>query len=530
MRLSQLLFYYFTTIVFFVNSGCYPDISVRLTERKNIPPDTLILVPTKAFLADASIIMFSKGFRVLKDSIEGEGIKISLDRSYSKSQIWRLPIDSVAAVTSYSREMSVGRVLASGMHGIFSSIMTPMSLYCVSCPKCCFGSCPTVYTHDGTTWHLEAELFSSSISKLLEDNDTDLLMQKVEGNGNYQLRVTNEALETHHINAFTIEAAYHPIGTRLLLSEKGNPVILKRFVTPIEVTSRIGSDVLNFVKSEDSLYYRSDLYKFSNMMHGVNYDWLEVHTTIPDNIQKVRMSIRMRNTLMSTILLYEVVLASQGISALNWIERMNTDQLYASQFKQIYDEFSGIKVLVKRDDNWEMQSLLFDAGPITWKNIVTDVQVGEDRNIQIRLQFVPDNVMIDFIGFDYEYNNADNLVIEPVKLLKIQDNHGYERDDLRQLIEKDDDQYLITEPGDSYRFIYHVRQRKDLEATIFIRSKGYYVEWIRGSWLRRNQSYYKFDLSDIDQTFNQLVFNWLMNKELVERTFFSTRIPVLETQ
>ena len=42
---------------------------------------------------------------------------------------------------------------------------------------------------------------------------------------------------------------------------------------------------------------------------------------------------------------------------------MNTDPLYAGQFRRIYSEFSGLKIKVWREGQWRTMGLVPDVGP-----------------------------------------------------------------------------------------------------------------------------------------------------------------------
>ena len=46
----------------------------------------------------------------------------------------------------------------------------------------------------------------------------------------------------------------------------------------------------------------------------------------------------------------------------------------------------------------------------------------------------------------------------------------------------DPEQYLVAMPGDEYELEYRIpTENKELE--LFIKSKGYYIEWMREQWL-----------------------------------------------
>jgi hypothetical protein len=306
----------------------------------------------------------------------------------------------------------------------------------------------------------------------------------------------------------------------------GGFVTIRKPVPPKEVVNRQGKNVLGLVSDCDSLWYRSDISMVMKLSEGPSTDWLDVKVNIPQGCSKAKMVLRVRNTLLSTILLYDVVLSSQGIHALEWIDRMNRDANYASQFSLVYKAFSGIEVKVLHDGRWIQQTSISDAGPIAWKYTALEIPVAQEGELDIRLQFVPDNFMIDYIGFDYSVDAE--LLVDEVKPSQVRDNSDAVTDELFSLIDKDDDKYLVTEPGKSYRFLYSIPRRENNEQTLFVLSKGYYTEWIRGNWLRTGQAGYRFNLFAIDQTLAQLARSWLGNKDLIEKKFFETRIPIEE--
>lgn len=514
--------------VLLVLAGCYPNKEVTMVKKETVASDTTVNAPTKAYLLDASVVLLPNGFRVRNGTISGTGQRYWLSRADDQHRKWKIPLDSVGAMTYYEKKISGGRAISSFLLGLFGTVMTPLSIYCIACSKCCFGSCPTVYAFDGGDYHLEAELFSSSVSKYLEKRDLDLLGQYVPSGGPYQLRLTNEALETHYVNALSLIAVNHPTGTTVLPSESGAFVLVRKLVPPAAAVNRQGNDVLRFLQNSDGHSYRSDTSVVKKLTEGLYTDWLDVKVSVPKGSRKVKMVLRLRNTLLSTILFYDVVLGSQGIYALDWTERMNTDELYASQFGAIYKAFSSISVQVLRNGQWVQHTSISDVGPITWKDVGTEIPVHREGELSVRLQFIPDNFMIDLVAFDVQSSDEVALALNEVFPTEVRENSGTVRKDVLGLLEKDDDRYLVTNPGESYRFFYHIPETENGDQALFIRSKGYYTEWIRGSWLKEQETSYRFNLSEIDLTLSQLARSWLENKDLIEGEFFEARIPVKE--
>lgn len=505
--------------------SCYPNIKPHFIEMDQLAENIQISSPTKVYLSDASVILFSKGFNYSGKLINGFGQRFWHTGKESKSTTQNVHVDSVIAMTYYEKELSGGQVVASFFLGLFGLTQSGVAIYCLSCPKCCFGSCPTVYTFDGNQYHLEAELFSYSISKLLEERDLDLVRQKIPDNGLYKIRITNEALETHYLNQFSLLTVNHPIGTQVFPSGTNQFVMINHLSPPDEVLNSKKNDVLDQVISSDNKSYRSELEMLKNLENGPTHDWLKIKKNLQFNTDSVTMVIRYKNTLLSTILFYDVVLASQGISAIEWTRKMNEDLLYATQFNLVYKNFSGISVLVPKNKSWVKINSIPDAGPITWKYMATKIPVDEEGNINIKLQFFPDNFMIDYIAFDTDHNTTKTFTINehfPVEIRE--DSHN----NILHLIENDDDKYLTTNPGESFLLLYDIPKEKNIEQTVFIKSKGYYTEWIRGSWVRNTNLDYRFDLFDVNRTLQYLATSWIQNKDFIEQEFFHTRIPVKE--
>ena len=513
---------------------CYPDRQATLVDRSHLDTVTVVTAPTKVFLMDATVALFPEGFRVNKGILQGNGVRFSStgvvhDIPFDRLPRARLqvPRDSAVAMTYYDRVVTGGRGFASFFHGLTGSALTATSVYCMANPKACFGSCPTVYARNGDAWEFKAELFSYSISRLLESGDLDRIGTHESSGSPFMLRVANEALETHHINVMRLLAVRHPAGTLAFPATDGSIVAVGDVREPLSAVNSTGEDVLRAIRFWDDASYRSDSIQVRQVKSGRTSDWVELRVRPPNGSDSVIMVLRLRNTLLSTLLFYEIVLGSQGVRALDWTSRMNTDPLYASQFRRIYSEFSGLKIKVWREGQWRTMGSVPDVGPVGWKPIAVKVPVMEDGELGLRLEFFPDNVMIDYVGFAVGDNDRV-LIPEELFPTTIRDETGAFRPDLAALLAGDDDSYVTTEPQNVYRFEYDVPPPGRDEVTLFVRSKGYYTEWIRGTWISAEEGVERFDLQRIDQTMVRLADLWIRERNDMESLFFRNRIPVTE--
>ena len=245
MKTSKNIFL-FALILSIVYAGCYHNLQPVEINKETDLNNLIIDSPSKCHVIDGSIIVYDKGFSVNANQILGNGVRFYFEKGKRNSAVVSFPLDSIAAITTYE-DYSSTRMLANGSLAIYGAAITGLTAYCIACPKCCFGSCPTVYTFNNDSALLETELFSSSISRMLEDDDLDMLKQKISDDGIFKLKITNEAMETHYINKFNLILAEHPSGTTIYPNINRE---LSLFRNPVSVKSAInssGEDVLKKV-------------------------------------------------------------------------------------------------------------------------------------------------------------------------------------------------------------------------------------------------------------------------------------------
>ena len=519
------------SLLFLLN--CFPSKKANMLEPDAVKSIKQVKSPTKVFLLDASVLLFPNGFLVDDGMVVGRGQRAWINRSDNRIRTRRIPLDSIAAMTYYELEHTAGEQFGSFLLGLFGPPMTFLGLYCLACPKCCFGSCPTVYAYDGKKYQFEAELFSYSISKYFQDSDLDRLAVQTPKDGRLRIRVSNEALETHYINQFSLLTVNHPSGTRIFPSPEGGFISTRQLSSPMSVINSMGENVSRFVDNYDSLWYRSDSIRVKNLTVNAHRDWLDAKIDTPMYSDRIKLVFRLRNTLLSTILFYDVVLASQGIDAITWAEKMNANPLYSAQFNTLYKIYAGVKIKVLRNGEWELRSSVSDVGPIAWKDMAVEIplkknDVNQRGELNIRLEFFTDNFMIDYIAYEVGGSAEDSLHISESLPSRILDDSSIKREDVFSLIQNNDSKYLVTNPGESFYFDYDLRSAPRMQTTLFVRSKGFYIEWMRGNWLASQQSDYAFNPWNVDQAISKLKESWLGNRDLLEKEFFKNRIPLRE--
>ena len=520
---------YFFLLISLVYFCCFPNKQATLIQQSDITQSPKIEAATKVFLQNASVVLYKNGFNIQDNALIGEGEIHFLDGGMRKSSSLRIPVDSIAVLTYYTTESTGGSAVGSFLLGLYGGFLTPLSVYCLACPKCCFGSCPTVYTYDNENYELQAELFSYSISRYFQETELDKLSIPKSSTGDYQIRISNEALETHYIDQFTLLEIQHPAGTQVFPTSSGEIICTGELLQPSSITNLRGEDITDLVKNRDNKMYRSGDELVKQIGHGITYDMVELNLDLPNETKEVNLVLNLRNTLLTTILFYDLVLSSQGFEAIEWIEKMQNNYIYAKIFHELYNAYAGIRITTFNQGKWEIQSKIGDIGPIAWKEIAVSIPVQVENNrVSIRLEFFPDNFMIDYIGYETNKGMDDAYRVNRQQPHSIIDDENNVRYDLIDLLKEPDEKYLVTNPGESYYLSYKSQSDDSINISTFVQSKGYYIEWIRGDWLVNNSGKYKFNMFEVDKTLMQLQSSWLESRSLIEDRFFKTRIPLKE--
>ena len=328
-------------------------------------------------------------------------------------------------------------------------------------------------------------------------------------------------------------AVYHPKKTTVLPTPDNQYALIENSVSPESGNDRSGHQVNWLIAGDDEKYYRSSMSEFMNISLDDYEDHLDVRFALePDENNRYYLLLKVRNTLLTTILFYDVLLASQGIRAVEWQELVDSDPLYAWMFYREFDKYSGIKVQMRTGNGWSDIAKIDDVGPLTWKTIAIPIdyeKLGTNflNTVEFRISFFSDNFMIDRIALGYAGKSLPEVLESHLlKPKKVINENGEPCPEIIHVLEKTDDSYLITQPSDSYTLEYSIPPGNGQDVSVFIYSNGYYHEWIRAAWLKGHSNSYRFSLLDGESVINALKSSWKRNRFPLEKEFFNQRIPL----
>lgn len=473
--------------------------------------------PLKVFLTDGRVAVFPDGARITTDSVFGAGTRYSLDLATSDS-IAALALDDVIGLEAIRADVDVLGTLMIDAMLVTAGALT---IYCASPGAKCFGSCPTIYSYDESGEILEAEAFSYSIAPLFEGRDVDRIGVGADASGVVKLELRNEAFETHYINHLELLEVRHGTDQAAYPNEDGRLLVVGEIAEATGAIDRDGSDRLDELSARDGRAFHSSDDRIRAVTDEDYRDHIDLVFPQPDS-RSAALVLRLRNSLLNTILFYDLMLASQGAEALDWLGAGMANIGDAAELGQWFQETMGLRISVLGPEGWEPVAHLSDTGPLAWDEVAVRVPVPKGDELRLRLSFLADEWRIDFAGLAGEVESAEPFVVPFARVAPLGGAHDPE---LAADMALPDEDYLVTGPSAAFTLESEpAGVHPDDERTFFLSSQGYYTEWIRPEWIRSSNGFEEFRPSG--GTIVRLMERWLEEKDAFQESFFETRIPV----
>lgn len=496
--------------------GCFWFRGVRV-EEVPIRDVTSVDAAVKAHLIDGSSIVYKDGITIAGDTVHGEGVRYDLTLGYFLAR--PVPLDSVLAMESFHTTARVGESIAVSLLATGAAIAGGIAIACAADPKC-FGSCPTVYSDSAGTAVLEAEGFSYSIAPLFEMRDVDRLRATADHAGLVRLEVRNEALETHYINHVELLEVLHGSDEWAVPEPGGRPLALRRLGPAVRATDRAGRDVLAALAAHDGAVFRSDSALLDRVTPDDLEDYVDLELPAPDGADSVALVFRGRNSLLATVLLYDLMLGDRGAKALDWLETDLQEIGTAVELGEWALEHLGMRVAVWDGHRYQHVARIPDTGPVAWKDAAVVIPILATP-LRVRLSFLADNWRIDRIAVAGTWRRIAPRIIP---LARVIDSDGRTDTTALASLAAADLRYLQTTASQRFFAEFETGLAHDTSRTFFLAAQGYYIEWIRRGWITAARDTTAFRPSR--SALYEAIARWRLSQDSTERAFHATRVPV----
>ncbi|HKP49384.1 MAG TPA: hypothetical protein VJU17_05165 [Gemmatimonadales bacterium] len=520
MRLGSAYRFGFTASLFAVPvSACFIVNRVSVVELRRESDSVEVRTPVKAHLVDGSTVLYRQGVTVAAGRLAGAGIRYGLTLADSIA-VSELPLDSVVGMESFRTSVNTGATIAYSTLATAGAIAAGVAIACAADPKC-FGSCPTFYSDSGGTPVLEAEGFSYSIAPLFEARDVDRLRARPAADGSVTLEVRNEAFETHFINHLELLETTIAPGELAAPDAKGRPVALSGLTAAVGARDRTGRDVRGILSHAEGNSYSTPANVLDQVAAHDLDDTIQLSFPQTSAGDSVALVLRLRNSLLNTILLYDLMLGDPGARSLDWQARTLSQVGPALELGTWYSAQMGLGIDIWRDTTWVAVVRIKDTGPVAWKDVVVPLPRSPGDELRVRLHFPADNWRIDQIQLAQRFRRP---AVRAVSLSRIVTPDGRAQQNALASLLQPDSTYLELGSSQSFQAVWQVGKSDGLERAFFLSSQGYYTEWVRRGWIASPRDTVPFQPSDL--ALFRAIQRWRQVQDTLERRFFATRVPV----
>lgn len=453
-----------------LGSGC----GAKKVVIKHLPPAEVKTVQKqdtvlKAHMKNGELIILAK-WEVGDngEKVTGHGRRLDINRHIISSGVQIVWLDSVALLESNQL------MPASGVGAL--TLMTGLSLgttvYCITNPKACFGSCPTFYYEENGESILVAEGFSSSVAPALEASDLDALYRIQPKSNRLVLTMTNEALETHVIRSVELLAVPVSPGVRCLADQDRNFWTTKNMSPPIRCEATTG-DIRPLIVSFDSKEYFSPTDSLDlGAREEIEFEF------DPSKEGNKGVVLAFRQTLLTTYLFYQT-LSYMGTKAgeyLSALERGNDEALGMAH--GLGEELGGIEIsAMAPDGEWVNVGEVYETGPIATDLLVVPLPMALEKATRFKIRMARGNWRLDYLALAELGEKTEAFAIKPVRILI----DGQPNDSILETL-NDPELQVVTMPGDRLELVFDLPEGHQ-NWELFLDSQGYYLEWMRDEWI-----------------------------------------------
>lgn len=498
---------------------CLCDCSARIVNTRNIYETPQLSSDSVRLENNYIKVHLTNGFLAVLNSWEIDDTEqlITGNGFYYNTNRETTSVNSTSMIFNYEDIVLVetneykGFNLISPLLMTVSTVFSAVTIPCIGNPKTCFGSCPTYYLHQDNALLLQAEGFSSSITKSLEATDIDYLADFKPGNNDdIKIELVNEAMETHYIRKTELLAVEQTKEEEII---HGND----RFYAVSGLSlpkNAIGSgyDLLDPLKLRDGFEYWSasdsaDLTKKESLI-------LEFDQHDGPN---AAIAITQRQSLMTTYLFYQ----SMAYMGSKWGEHIaayeRASPIVRSAQKTVYDILGGVEVSVLLNGKWKKVGTIDEQGPIASDTHLLPVK-HKGKFSKIKLTMIKGLWRIDQVAVYTVIGERKPTILRANKLI----NNGAEKLSLLHFL-NDPSKMLVNGPGTSYTLVF---ERPELDNfSLFLRSQGYYTEWMRSEWLKEeNAALVQLMIKNPTKWLQQMSPGYKLAEPVLESQFWSSKI------
>ena len=368
----------------------------------------------------------------------------------SLQQPIQIPLDSLAVVRVRRSSPAGTAAIALGISALATAqvIMIADSKDPVRpqpVPRPAGGSCPYIYSFDGSRYVFDSETYAGAIARGLERTDVDNLDHIRPVGGNYRLAMTNELDETQYTDELSLLVADHPSGTRVFTDASGAARVVGHGIRPLQVAE---------FGDRDSLLTRSG--------------W-EVVFPKPEGLERAALVITARNGPIISFVTARM-LSLMGPAVYSWYAAMNTDSTSRDEMSEWIKEETYLHVQVWNHGSWHPIAALPAVGPSLAKTQIVTFDFTEHvgDTIRVKLEATPLVWKLETIELTPDLGPA---TLRQAEMLWAQAEDGR---DVTGLLSVADGKYHVALNGNRVELEFRAPSDAGPKRTVLARTTGHY--------------------------------------------------------
>ncbi len=338
-------------------------------------------------------------------------------------------------------------------------------------------SCPYVYIYSHNNYEFAREIFSGAIYPSLERNDYLPLPGFKPSDGNYRIKIANKLPEVQHINLAELWIVQHPLNTRVLVDKNGALRTFSSPQAPESVVSAGNRDQSGLLAKTDDQFFSFD--EDSTATHDTcSRNHLVLTFNVPAESDTGKLILRAKNSVWGDYIFGEFV-KQFGNKYGYWSSKMGRGNPEVPlTWKK--DQALPLMIYLETNDGWQFVDYFDLAGPLGFRDMVMPVDLskaqknraGSGNRVRIKIE-------TGYMFWELDYAAMDLTRDLPVSLTAIKPSSAINETGkkVENLLTADDEKYYEQpEIGNEVVLNFPVPiVTKDLNSTIFLHSKGYYV-------------------------------------------------------
>lgn len=396
-------------------------------------------------------------------------------------------------------------------------------IICLTNPKACFGSCPTFYLDGSGSVHTsDAEGFSSSIAPALAKTDIDAL-NLTTASRYLELRMKNEALETHVVDQVSLMAvpveeeqvAFHSSDDQFYTANKT--------YKPRKALGPEGS-CLSLLRASDERerFSRTDSFDLGKK------EEIYLEFEAPDQEDSVGIVVQFRQTLVTTFLVY-TGLSYMGDEIGDFLYKLETKDRVRDALSGTRKIHGGIEVWYWQESSgkWVWAGEMYETGPIARNTQMVPWQLDHvpGKPLKVKLVMAKGLWRLDRVALAGGLKKAEAISVSPDGLYAM---HEQENRPVTPLLDRDE-YPLVSLPGDDFKIHFSWPHAAGDQWVVFLRSRGYYLEWMRESWIKeKDPSRLRRMLRGDEQVWRELALEFKAMEASADSVFWNSKYSLTQ--